>query len=88
MALNDEPLPLFAISENCLRHDTRAYGDTAMDTQLITWKCTLCGFEYDEAAGLPDEGFPAGTRWSDIPDSWSCPDCGYAKLDFEMVVAA
>ncbi|MGV7904256.1 rubredoxin, partial [Mycobacterium kansasii] len=26
-----------------------------------------------------------GTRWDDIPDDWSCPDCGAAKADFEMV---
>ena len=45
----------------------------------------MCGFVYDEAAGLPSEGFAPGTRWADIPDSWSCPDCGYAKIDFEMV---
>ncbi len=56
-----------------------------METPFITWQCALCGFTYDEAAGLPSEGFAPGTRWSDIPDSWSCPDCGYAKADFEMV---
>ena len=29
-----------------------------------------------------------GTRWDDIPDDWSCPDCGAAKSDFEMVEVA
>lgn len=56
-----------------------------MENALTTWQCHLCGFMYDEAAGLPAEGFPPGMRWTDIPDSWSCPDCGYAKTDFEMV---
>jgi len=56
-----------------------------MTETLATWKCHLCGFVYDEAAGLPSEGFAPGTRWADIPESWSCPDCGYAKVDFEMV---
>jgi rubredoxin len=55
-----------------------------MNTALLQWRCTLCGFEYDEAAGLPTEGFPPGTRWADIPHDWSCPDCGYAKADFDM----
>jgi len=49
------------------------------------WQCVLCGFSYDEAQGLPEEGIPAGTRWTDVPDSWSCPDCGAAKGEFEMV---
>jgi rubredoxin len=48
------------------------------------WKCILCGFIYDEALGMPDEGIAAGTKWKDIPESWSCPDCGAGKGDFEM----
>jgi rubredoxin len=27
----------------------------------------------------------AGTKWDDIPADWSCPDCGVAKSDFDMV---
>lgn len=25
------------------------------------WQCVVCGFIYDEALGLPEEGIPAGT---------------------------
>lgn len=50
-----------------------------------TWLCVVCGFTYDEAAGLPEEGIEPGTRWEDIPDTWTCPDCGVGKEDFEMV---
>ena len=49
-----------------------------------TFQCGTCGFIYDEAEGLPDEGFPPGTRWADIPDSWNCPDCGMSKAQFDM----
>ena len=49
------------------------------------WKCVVCGFEYDEAKGLPDEGIPAGTPWSAVPEDWVCPDCGVGKEDFEMI---
>jgi rubredoxin len=49
------------------------------------WQCSICGFVYDEAAGLPDEGIAAGTAWAAIPDDWSCPDCRAAKSDFRMV---
>ena len=49
------------------------------------WECMVCGFVYDEATGWPDEDIPPGTRWEDIPDDWSCPDCGAAKSDFQMI---
>ena len=49
------------------------------------WLCVICGFTYDEAAGLPDEGLAPGTRWADVPDTWGCPECGAGKADFEMV---
>jgi len=39
-----------------------------------TWMCVVCGFIYDEAAGLPEEGIAPGTRWEDIPETWTCPD--------------
>jgi rubredoxin len=49
------------------------------------WQCMFCSFEYDEALGLPDHGIAAGTRWEDVPDDWTCPDCGAAKSDFNMI---
>jgi rubredoxin len=49
------------------------------------WQCLLCAFSYDEALGMPEEGVPPGTRWQDVPESWSCPDCGATKSDFHMV---
>jgi rubredoxin len=50
-----------------------------------SWMCLICGFVYDEAAGLPEEGLPPGTRWEDVPINWTCPECGARKEDFEMV---
>ena len=57
-----------------------------MDYKLFV--CVQCGFEYDEEKGWPEDGIAPGTRWDDIPDDWSCPDCGAAKSDFEMVEVA
>ncbi|MBD9478753.1 rubredoxin [Pseudoxanthomonas sp. PXM02] len=57
----------------------------ATDTMFRTWMCVVCGFIYDEADGLPEEGIAPGTRWEDIPADWTCPDCGVGKDDFEMV---
>ena len=56
-----------------------------MDEPFKTWQCGTCGFIYDEAEGLPDEGLAPGTRWADIPDDWNCPDCSMSKSQFEMV---
>jgi len=49
------------------------------------WQCILCGFTYDEAAGMPGDGVAPGTTWADVPDDWLCPECSAQKMDFEMV---
>lgn len=47
--------------------------------------CVVCGFIYDEALGYPEEGIAPGTRWEDVPETWTCPDCGTTKDDFELI---
>ncbi|RQV69638.1 rubredoxin [Burkholderia cenocepacia] len=59
--------------------------DSGTATSFKTWLCVLCGFMYSEADGLPGEGLPPGTLWSDVPEDWICPECGGTKADFEMV---
>lgn len=49
------------------------------------YRCILCGHIYDEAIGDADAGLPPGTRYEDIPETWSCPDCGASKNDFELI---
>ena len=49
------------------------------------WKCILCGFVYDEAAGLPADGIAPGTRWADVPEDWKRPDCNGTKKEFSMI---
>jgi len=48
------------------------------------WQCIVCGFIYDQALGLPDDGIAPGTAWADVPEDWACPDCGVGKDEFEM----
>lgn len=49
----------------------------------IVASCPGCGYRYDQRVGDAREGFPAGTPWSAIPDTWCCPDCGVRdKVDF------
>ena len=49
------------------------------------YECVICGFIYDEAVGIPDDGIAAGTKWADIPEDWECPDCGISKFDFDLL---
>lgn len=49
--------------------------------------CQVCGHVYDEAEGDPAAGIAPGTRWEDVPDDWSCPDCGVTKADFSLMAA-
>jgi rubredoxin len=62
--------------------------DAIQDGTMKTYECVVCGFIYNEAAGMPQDGIAPGTRWEDIPADWECPECGVAKSDFEMVVVA
>ena len=55
----------------------------------VRMACPGCGWVYDEAVGAPREGFPAGTSWSAVPDTWCCPDCGVReKVDFVAVASS
>jgi rubredoxin len=63
----------------------RLMSEAESGTEYRTWMCVVCGLMYDEALGWPDDGLAPGTRWEDIPETWTCPDCGAAKDDFEMI---
>ncbi|MBB5182053.1 rubredoxin [Catenisphaera adipataccumulans] len=49
----------------------------------MKYVCKLCGWEYDEAAGDPDNGIAPGTKFADLPADFTCPLCGAGKDDFE-----
>lgn len=46
--------------------------------------CIACGWVYDPEIGDPDGGIAPGTAFEDIPDDWTCPECGVGKEDFEV----
>ena len=47
------------------------------------WICVVCGYVYDETAGVPVSGIAPGTKFEDIPADWVCPVCGVTKDQFE-----
>ncbi len=50
------------------------------------WICVICGYVYDEAVGIPGSGIVAGTAFADLPEEWTCPECGSPKESFEVYV--
>lgn len=58
---------------------------TIIKVFMKKYQCIVCGWIYDEAEGWPQDGIVPGTKWEDIPDDWTCPDCGVSKVDFEMI---
>ncbi len=49
------------------------------------YKCLMCGYIYDPTVGDPDNGVAAGTAFEDLPDDWTCPECGVGKDEFEPI---
>ena len=49
---------------------------------MAKYVCDVCGWEYDEAVGDPDNGIAAGTKFEDLPDDFVCPLCGVGKDNF------
>lgn len=49
------------------------------------YQCTICGYVYDEAKGVPDQGIAPGTKWEDLPEDFVCPECGVGKDMFELL---
>lgn len=70
---------------NIHRVKQQGYSPVSESEPYKTWMCIICGWIYDEETGAPDEGIPPETRWEDVPESFTCPDCGASKQDFEMV---
>lgn len=48
--------------------------------------CTICGWLYEEARGLPDEDIPPDTRWEDLRDDFVCPECGAGREWFRELM--
>jgi rubredoxin len=38
--------------------------------------CKVCGYIYDKERGEPHNGYPRGTAFEDLPESYACPICG------------
>jgi rubredoxin len=44
---------------------------------MAKWKCTVCGWVYDEEK--------EGKKFEELPDDYKCPVCGAPKSVFEKI---
>ena len=50
---------------------------------MTKWKCSVCGQVYDPSEGDPEGGVAPGTPFDQVPDDWTCPECGAAKSAYK-----
>ena len=50
--------------------------------KMDKYRCEVCNYVYDPAAGDPDNGVQPGTKFEDLPEGWVCPVCGAGKDQF------
>lgn len=50
--------------------------------EKMKYVCDICGWEYDEEAGSPENGIEPGTKFEDLPEDFECPLCGVGKDSF------
>jgi len=48
----------------------------------MEYVCDVCSWDYNETYGNPDNGIVPGTKWSDVPEDFVCPQCGAEKGSF------
>lgn len=80
---------------NCLRKTMDAFTRQAISVfsqetceevaRIGNWKCTVCDYVYIPEFGDPERGISPGTPFEDLPDSWTCPDCGEPKSVFQKI---
>ena len=52
------------------------------ETNMKKYVCDICGWEYDEELGCPEEGIAPGTPWEEVPNDFACPLCFVGKDQF------
>lgn len=52
----------------------------------MKYVCNVCGYVYDPKVGDTEHGVAPGTTFEDLPDDWSCPECGVSKSEFSPQV--
>ncbi|MGD0961945.1 MAG: rubredoxin [Methylomonas sp.] len=48
-------------------------------------ECKICWYVYDSALGDDVWQIQPGTAFGQLPDYWTCPNCGAPKQDFLLL---
>ena len=54
----------------------------AVDASGSKYICDICGWEYDESVGDPENGIAPGTPFNKLPEDFCCPICRAGKGEF------
>lgn len=46
---------------------------------MAKYRCSDCGWIYDEVKGYPEKGIAPGTLWIDVPEDFKCANCSNRK---------
>lgn len=49
----------------------------------MKYVCKVCGYVYDPEKGDETQNISPGVSFDQLPDSWTCPECGAGKDEFE-----
>lgn len=49
---------------------------------MAKYQCNVCGWVYDPEKGDPSQDVPPETAFEDLPQDWTCPECGAGKDEF------
>jgi len=60
-------------------------GDASTVPAQARLECKICWYVYDPAAGDEVWQTAPGTAFSQLPEHWSCPQCGASKQDFLLL---
>jgi pyruvate oxidase len=47
------------------------------EKNMRKWKCTVCGYIYEEDK--------EGIRFEELPEDWTCPQCGAPRSAFQII---
>lgn len=60
----------------------RATVDEPTPAPVGRYVCMGCGYEYIPELGDEDGEIRPGTSFKELPEEWTCPDCGEEKVNF------
>ena len=76
---------LYVLCVSTVQSILNLYRNTNYERRSIMKYECFCGYVYDENDGEPGGGIAAGTKWSDVPEDFTCPLCGAGKDAFTEV---